>query len=94
MLVRFRTILGVLSNYHYKARILEFKKYTEDTARMFVHLYDWYYMPTALHEILMHAYQVMDSHELPIGIFSEEAQEARNKEIKRYRETHARKTSR
>lgn len=94
LLVRFRTILGVLSDYHHRARLQEFKEYTEETARIFVSLYGWYYMPTSMHEILMHGYQVMSSQDLPIGIFSEEAQEARNKEIKCYREAFTRKTSR
>lgn len=87
-------ILGVLSVYHFKARIEPFRIYTRETAELFVKRYNWYYMPTSLHEILLHGHQVMDILDLPIGMYSEEAQEARNKEVKRFREEHSRKTSR
>lgn len=94
LLKRFRVILGVLSIYQFKARILPFQKYTRETAELFVKRYNWYYMPTSLHEILLHAHKVMDILDLPIGMYSEEAQEARNKEVKKFRESHSRKTSR
>lgn len=87
-------MLGVLSTFNYQIRVDEFRIYCLETARLYVQEYDWYYMPTAMHEILMHGYQIIEAMALPIGMFSEEAQEARNKEIKKYRELYSRKTSR
>lgn len=51
-------------------------------------------MPTTVHKILIHSPQVIATAILPIGQLSEEAQEARNKDIKRYHEGFSRKCSR
>jgi hypothetical protein len=51
-------------------------------------------MPASVHKILLHGSKIIDSHLLPIGELSEEAQEARNKDFKRFREYHTRKHSR
>lgn len=64
------------------------------TARKFVELYPWYYMPTSVHKLLIHSPQIVAHALLPIGQLSEEAQEVRNKHIKRYREDFSRKCSR
>lgn len=61
---------------------------------MYVSLYNWYHMPTSVHKVLLHGADIIDSFELPIGNFSEEAQESRNKDFKRIRANHSRKTSR
>ena len=52
------------------------------------------YMPASVHKILIHGARVIDAAILPIGQLSKEAQEARNKDIKRYREHNTRKCSR
>lgn len=51
-------------------------------------------MPTSVHKILIHGPQIIAHALLLIGQLSEDAQEARNKEIKRYREDFSRKCSR
>lgn len=51
-------------------------------------------MPVTLHKILVHSTEVVKSSLLPIGQLSEEAQEARNKDCRRFREHHTRKRSR
>ena len=53
---------------------------------MFVSEYPWYNMSTTVHKLLIHVNspQVIASALLPIGQLSEEAQEARNKAIKKY----------
>ena len=51
-------------------------------------------MPQSLHKILIHGAEVIESLSLPIGLLSEEAQEARSKNLKKYREHHSRKSSR
>ena len=71
-----------------------FQHYCLETANMFVEQYPWYYMPTSIHEVLIHGYLIVEWAPLPIGKLSEEAQESRNKDIKRYRENYSRKTSR
>ena len=71
-----------------------FQNYCIETARLLVKTYPWYYMPTSIHEILIHGYLVIEWAPLPIGSLSEEAQESRNKDIKKYRENYSRKNSR
>lgn len=71
-----------------------FEKYALDTARLYVHLYDWHPMSTSVHKILIHGASVMKFFSLPIGQLSEDVQESRHKEIRYYREHHSRKTSR
>lgn len=51
-------------------------------------------MPSSLHKLLIHGAEIIESAVLPIGMFSEEALEARNKDFRRYRECHTRKFSR
>ena len=51
-------------------------------------------MPTAVHKVLIHGYQIIAHAGLPIGELSEDAQESRNKDIKKFRQAFARKTSR
>lgn len=71
-----------------------FKIYCLDTAKRFVQLYSWYYMPTAMHVILLHGHQVIEAIILPIGEMSEEAIEASHKIVKRFKELYTRKFSR
>ena len=71
-----------------------FDNYALETAKIFVNQYPWFYIPASVHKILMHGAQIIENAILPIGLLSEEAQEARNKDIKRYREHNTRKTSR
>lgn len=51
-------------------------------------------MPTSVHKILMHSSEIISYFIVPIGQLGEEAQESRNKDIKRFREFHSRKFSR
>ncbi|XP_022828240.1 uncharacterized protein LOC111357680 isoform X1 [Spodoptera litura] len=69
-------------------------KYCSDIKTLYLSLYSWYYMPVTLHKILVHSTEVVKSSLLPIGQLSEEAQEARNKDCRRFREHHTRKRSR
>lgn len=72
----------------------KFQSYCHDTAKLLVHLYPWFMMPVSIHVLLIHGASILDSSILPIGMMSEEAQEARNKDNKLFRLKHARKTSR
>jgi hypothetical protein len=51
-------------------------------------------MPPSVHKVLIHGSEVIKTAALPIGQFSEEAQEAKNKDFKFVREHHTRKISR
>lgn len=64
------------------------------TAKGLVEKYPWFYLPPSVHKILLHGSEVIESAIISIGELSEEAAEAKNKDIKRYRLQHTRKTSR
>jgi len=51
-------------------------------------------MPPSVHKILVHGSRAIQLAPFPIGILSEEAQEARNKDYIRFRQQNTRKTSR
>ena len=89
---RFHVILQAISSHNIKYD--NFRAYALETAWKFVELYPWYYMPTSVHKILIHGPEIIASALLPIGQLSEEAQEARNKDIKRFREDFSQKCSR
>lgn len=72
----------------------KFKIYCLKTAVVFLKLYPWYNMPTTVHRILIHGYIIVQNAVVPIGLLSEEAQESKNKDIKKYREGFTRKFSR
>lgn len=72
----------------------KFGKYCQETANMYVGLYGWYYMPVTVHKILIHGEEIIAAAVLPIGMLTEEAQEARNKDYRAYRQNHSRKCSR
>lgn len=72
----------------------KYREFAHNTARLFVSKYSWYKMPPTLHKYLIHGPEVISRAQLPIGQLTEEAQEARNKEFKRFRENNSRKCSR
>lgn len=51
-------------------------------------------MPVTVHKILIHGKDIIDAAVLPIGMLSEEAEEARNKDYRNYRLMFSRKCSR
>lgn len=90
---RFSTILTVInSNFEIDAE--KFKVYCLDTAERYIELYSWYYMPITVHKVLIHGSKIVSAAILPLGMLSEEAQEARNKDYRSYRLSHSRKTDR
>jgi hypothetical protein len=44
-----------------------FDEYALQTARLFVSLYPWFYMPSSVHKILIHGANVIRFAILPIG---------------------------
>ena len=90
---RAHAILQVLSC-GFAVDVERFKEYCFDTAKILVESYSWYCIPTSIHVVLIHGPLIIEWAPLPIGQLSEEAQESRNKDIKRYREHFSRKCSR
>ena len=93
LIKRFSTILRAISS-NFPINTDAFNKYTLETTALYLKLYPWYYMPATVHKILIHGSKIIELAILPIGQLSEEAQEARNKDCKRFRENHSRKFSR
>lgn len=91
LIKRFKTILEAISSGH-RIDTLKFKDYTEATMKLYVDLYNWFYMPASVHKVLAHGAAIIENLGIvPIGKLSEEAAEARNKDFRRYREHHSRK---
>ena len=51
-------------------------------------------MPVSMHKLLIHSAEIVPNFDLLIGFYTEEAQEARNKDKKYFRLNHTRKISR
>ncbi|XP_017473241.1 PREDICTED: uncharacterized protein LOC108364163 [Rhagoletis zephyria] len=93
LIVRMHNILIVVSCGH-DVNVHKFREYAHETARIFVEHYPWYYMPPTLHKFFIHGPEIIAYALLPIGQLSEEAQEASNKNFKKYRESNSRKMDR
>ena len=90
---RFRVILETISTTS-EIDSTKFVAYTEETRKLYLKLYPWYYMPSTVHKILVHGKDILDNCILPLGQLSEEAQESRHKDYRHYREIFTRKNSR
>lgn len=86
-------ILQVMSS-GFAVNVEIFQEYCFETAEICTSLYSWYKMSTTVHKILIHGPTIIEWSPLPIGQMSEDAQEARNKDIRNYRENFSRKCSR
>jgi len=86
-------ILATLSSCH-KINMLTFRKLLSDTHALYLEKYVWYYMPVTVHKILIHGCDIINQINIPVGFLSEEALEARHKEIRKFRLNHSRKSSR
>lgn len=93
-LIRKMHIIMVVVSCGHEVDVNKFKEFAHDTARCFVKNYPWYNMPPTLHKFFIHGPEIIANALLPIGQLSEEAQEARNKDFKNYREKYSRKVSR
>ncbi|KAL4126307.1 hypothetical protein QTP88_010529 [Uroleucon formosanum] len=93
LITRFGNILSCIAS-GYKINTNAFENYGIETARIFIKLYPWFYMPPSVHKILIHGADVIRYAILPIGQLSEEAQESRNKDYKTFRKHNTRKMSR
>lgn len=90
---RFKIILNTLNSCA-SVDPEKFQRYCMETAELYVKLYNWYNMPVTVHKVLLHGGSIISSAVLPIGMLTEEAQEARMKDYRQYRLSHSRKCSR
>ena len=93
LIKHFSIILRILAS----GRIININKFSvllQDTKKLYLSLYGWYYMPSSIHKLLIHGTDIISFFELPIGQLTEEALEACHKVIRKNRLTHTRKTSR
>jgi hypothetical protein len=70
---RFYVILQIISS-GFEINTEEFDKYTKDTAKLFVQVYPWSYVPVNVHKVLVHGADIISGAILPIGQLSEEAE--------------------
>lgn len=93
LIERFGVILSVI-NSGLEIEDVRFDQYCRATAERYILLYPWYYMPVSVHKVLIHGSDIVKNFILPIGELSEEAQEAKNKTVRYYKEHHTRKLNR
>lgn len=94
LIKRFKIILIALSTCK-TVNPDKFQKYANDTANIYIEKYgEWRTMSTTVHKVLQHGASIIRHHLIPLGELSEEAQEARNKDYKKYRLSNTRKNSR
>lgn len=93
LIKRFRVILVAMCSGE-KIDTNKFRIYADETYKLYTSLYNWYHMPTSVHKVLLHGADIINFFNLPIGFYSEEAQEARNKDFRNIREHQTRKSSR
>lgn len=93
LIKRFRVILQSLSS-GFEIDVEKFKEYTTETKRMYFDLYSWYGVTPTIHKIFDHSAQIIENQCVPVGQLIEEAQEARNKDLRNYRKRNTRKNSR
>ena len=94
LLNKFSIILSALASTTAEIDEVKYGEFTMETAQLYNERYYWYCMPPTLHKLLAHGQAIISTLEMPVGMYSEEAQEARNKNTRDYRQHHARKTSR
>ncbi|XP_046401579.1 uncharacterized protein LOC124167643 [Ischnura elegans] len=93
LITRFSVILRAVST-GIRVNDKTFSAYCLKTAKIYVKLYPWFHMPPTIHKVLLHGAEIVKNATLPIGLLSEEALEARHKDIRRYREKYTRNVSR
>ena len=80
-------------NSKYPIDIPAYREFGQNTARLYVQLYEWYYMPQSLHRLFFHVHQVAEILPVTIGESSEEAIETSHKCIMQAINHHSRQHS-
>ena len=84
ILKRLSVVLEVISSYK-KVDSKAFHTYAMRTYELMVQKYGWYWVPAGVHRVLMHGARIIDLAPMALGMLSEEAQEARNKDYRYFR---------
>ena len=87
-------ILQVLTCGKKPRDISKFEDYAFKIAEICIQKYDWYTMPPSVHKVLIHGAKIIQSFELPIEWYTEEAQIANNKIFRNARANFSRMISR
>ncbi|GBO99794.1 hypothetical protein EVAR_69254_1 [Eumeta japonica] len=92
ILKRFKIILAVINS---KKQINgdKFKKFASETQDLLSTIYPWKLMTPTLHRVLAHGKEIIANSMLGLGELTEEAQEARNRDVKKIRLFNTRKSS-
>lgn len=61
-----------------------YQSYAKSTYQLYIEKYPWHPMPPTIHKALRHGHEMAAAAPLPLGTLSEEALEARHKDVKRY----------
>ncbi|CAH1975220.1 unnamed protein product [Acanthoscelides obtectus] len=93
LIEKFAIILGVLAS-GCAIDMEKFESLLEEARNLYIHLYKWYNIPNRVHKVVVHGCEIIDAFCLPIGELSEDALEARHKEVRKHRLSHTRKCSR
>ncbi|KAG5680627.1 hypothetical protein PVAND_010121 [Polypedilum vanderplanki] len=94
MVTNFSTILGVL-NCKEEIDVIKLHELCQQTIQLFEEggLYNWTKISPTVHKILFHSKEIIMMLPLSSGYFSEEGSEAKNKLLKKFRLSYARKSS-
>lgn len=90
LIERLHTILQILTCSSKPKNMEKFRTYAITTYELCIDLYEWYPMPPSVHKILIHGADIMETFELPLGFYSEEALECNNKYFRKARSNHSR----
>ena len=66
---RFQILLNTI-NSSKNIDVGKFHTYCMDTAKLYVKLYGWYYMPITAHKVLIHGSKMVSEAILPLGMFA------------------------
>lgn len=89
LIKHFSLILRVLSS-GCRINIPKFQSLLNNTRKLYLDLYAWYYMPSTISKILIHGCDIINFFELPVGQLAEDALEATHKEFRKIRLHHTR----
>ncbi|KAE8739561.1 hypothetical protein FOCC_FOCC014944 [Frankliniella occidentalis] len=82
-----RVVLIVVSS-GFAIDVESFRNYTQETARLYVTHYNWYWMTASVHTLLVHGPDFVKVAPVPLGLLSEEALEACHKRVRHIRKHH------
>jgi len=93
LIIRCSTIFQAISS-GYNINSAKFGEYALETAKLLIIKFVWYHLPASVHKVLLHGRAIIKKCLVSIGELSEEAAEAKNKDVKLFRLNNTRKMSR